>query len=267
MLVRRDKNKPNRYWFEFPAEWRTSNYEERIIGFRSLFIAGSARHILFKLIIDSNSTSTSYKINLILNYNDTLNTLADKIKAQLGEQKDLINIYSMSMADEKEENVIYQGKNYVAYNSKSDTETQGADSTTTLSSVLLEGQLMATGIRFVTFYTDTKIRITGLDDYAKALFNAKDYESNGAQTESYNGIVFYNLWDRHSCCLKSSLVSGITDNYLGYTNVRYNPLRYFKITSNDTKFYIDLYNGRLTHFYSILPYDDIDTITLELVIY
>jgi hypothetical protein len=260
MLVSRDKDKHNRYWFDFPREWRTSNYEERTIGFRSLYIATSLRHVMFTLMIDYRDITTSHTIRLILYYNDTLITLVDKIREQLGDDKDLVEIFSISSSIPKPENVIYSGANWIAYDltSNEDIRLSENDSEETRPTVLV----------FAAAKENTKIRITEMTgDTNRALFNAADYEINGPQTEFYHMLVFYNLWDRKSCCLKSSLVGSVADNYLGYTNVRYNPLRYFHITNNDTRFYIDLYNGHLPHFQSILPYDDLDAITLELVVY
>jgi hypothetical protein len=46
--VWRDNDKHNRYWFKFPDELRTSTVKERIIGFRSLWIARSKRRSLLR---------------------------------------------------------------------------------------------------------------------------------------------------------------------------------------------------------------------------
>ena len=45
----RDKDKPNRYWFKFPENWTTSTVNERIIGFRSLWIPLAQRILTYNL--------------------------------------------------------------------------------------------------------------------------------------------------------------------------------------------------------------------------
>jgi hypothetical protein len=200
-----------------------------------------------------------------LQYGDSLYDLEHKIKEQLGEHKDFIQIMPMVMIRSTDKDIVYSGKNYIAYNYRenNDEDMNGlklsTDDTETIGTM---------SIRFARRVANSKIRITNiLSDYVRGLFNAEDYEKDGPQTESYDAINFYNVWDRDSCYLKSSLATGVVDNCLGYSNIRYNPLKYFKITNNDTRFYIDFYIAHLPHFQAVLPYDNVDSIALELVLY
>ena len=45
----RDKKIFNRFWFEFPPEWRTSSQKERIMGLRTFWVSKTYRHLTFDL--------------------------------------------------------------------------------------------------------------------------------------------------------------------------------------------------------------------------
>ena len=47
----RDKNKPNRYWFNFPPEWSTANRGESIVGVRNIYTLARRRKLEFDLSI------------------------------------------------------------------------------------------------------------------------------------------------------------------------------------------------------------------------
>ena len=46
-----DKTRPNRYYFEYPQEWMTSNKGETIVGVRSIWITSRRKKMVFKLKI------------------------------------------------------------------------------------------------------------------------------------------------------------------------------------------------------------------------
>ena len=47
----RDKNKFNRYYFNYPPEWKTSNVGEMIVGVRSLWTMNKPREFYFHLFL------------------------------------------------------------------------------------------------------------------------------------------------------------------------------------------------------------------------
>ena len=67
VLCYRDKEKFNRFIFEWPPEWRTSSVRERVIGFRSLWISKEYRHLKFMINIDYEDDSSSIEVNSWLN--------------------------------------------------------------------------------------------------------------------------------------------------------------------------------------------------------
>jgi hypothetical protein len=269
--ITRDKDVPNRYWCEYPPEWRTANCKERIVGFRSLFVARSVRTVMFALnFYDfSDKLVKSFpEIFIDLYYDDDCQTFIDKLKLQLGDYSKCIDVKILPLIriPPPTWNKIYAGQNFDAYFQPPD---QVSDA--------LETPYI--GIGFAFFITDEyasemKFIMTDINDKGKSFFNARDYEPDHdptgkpiPYTTPYNWLLFYNIWDRHSCMIKSNLVNGTMNNYLGYTGVRYSPLKFYRITNSDEKFYVDLYCGHNHKFISVLPDDDLESITMELVFY
>ena len=109
------------------------------------------------------------------------------------------------------------------------------------------------------------------DDYVKfAILNpnsdARAVLNIDGDVSSRKTIYFTNLWDRRSILLRSNISVNISKNYLGFTNKNYNPIKYYKINSQDTKFYIDLYHGHYQNIPVNLPNDEKEQIILEIVI-
>ena len=44
-------------------------------------------------------------------------------------------------------------------------------------------------------------------------------------------LTFDNIWDRHSCKVYSSLGEQSLHNYIGNSQIDYNPIKYFKLNS------------------------------------
>ena len=111
---------------------------------------------------------------------------------------------------------------------------------------------------------------TDIEKEVDELIN-KDFElifniaHNTIPNEYVKQLNFYDVWDRHSCKIFSNLASSSNKNYIGNTDVIYNPIKYFKFTSSDNKFYIDFYNARNINCPSIIPYiiDSYGNITLS----
>jgi hypothetical protein len=257
----RDKDIPNRYWCEFPPLWMTANIGEKLVGFRSFFVARSKRYMRFTIkLYDSQDQIIKEleDVHVFLDDDDDCQTFISKFKAVLGDYIDVVYYPLIRHKNTPEEPIIYEGKNYVAF-------TVSSDNSPPTDYVKGEG----IGLMFLTSpkHSDTKFIITNMDVVTKGFLNAQDYESREYQDTPYNFLIFYNIWDRHSCMIKSSLVNSTMNNYLGYTGVRYNPLRIYKVTNNDSRFYIDLYNGHNQRYITCLPFDDLECMTLEIVFY
>jgi hypothetical protein len=66
-------------------------------------------------------------------------------------------------------------------------------------------------------------------------------ESNDIQPKSRNAVP---IWEKSSVMIKASFADIDVDNFLGHTRrVIYTPIKYYKILSNDQKFWLEFYSS------------------------
>ena len=224
----RDPVMNNRYWFEFPPEWRTSSQRERIIGLRTFWVSKTFRRVCFDLDIryfEDNGAETrenefTVPIKCWLDYEKDLREiwydLRSQVKAYIAEHKE-----QWEREDKPVPSVSMIQMDYL-YIEKDNR-------------VLLGNHLFANP----GYEEDIFLRIRNLSDDAKAVLNCEEPETD----DYHSDIIFEYLWDRHSILLKSSICNNNTSNYLGYSHKNYNPIKYFKISCSEPRFYIDLYHG------------------------
>jgi hypothetical protein len=79
-------------------------------------------------------------------------------------------------------------------------------------------------------------------------------------------IIVINMWDRGECLLKSSFTNQTENRHLGYTNMQYNPIKFYHILKPcPITFKIELFTAS-GQFPVELPDDGLDYIVLECVI-
>lgn len=244
-IVYRDKEIFNRFWFEYPPEWRTANVKDRYIGFRSFYVSKIYRHLQFDLEITIRDESFLNPENVItvpvhnrIRYEEYLTTLYFDLRNCVKEYLELHKDEYINMPV-PEWNKIRMDRDFT----KEDGITKYCNKL---------------------FYEDDDVDITfailNPNSDAKAILNI-----NG-DVSSRRIVYFNNLWDRHSILLQSNIAVNNSKNYLGFTNKNYNPIKYYKINSQDTKFYIDLYHGHYQNIPVNLPNDEKEQIILEIVI-
>lgn len=57
-------------------------------------------------------------------------------------------------------------------------------------------------------------------------------------------INFYDVWDRNSCKVYSSIAEQSNHNYLGNSQIYFSPIKYYKVNATDQRFWIEFYSGR-----------------------
>ena len=113
--------------------------------------------------------------------------------------------------------------------------------------------------------TICSFRLSDYNEDFKFIMNVKTQEEEDAGIYSkdeknlipdYNVayINFYDVWDRHSCKLFSSIAADSNREYIGNSQVDMIPIKYFKIKNTDKKFYIDFYNARNISCPNVIPY-------------
>ena len=109
----------------------------------------------------------------------------------------------------------------------------------------------------------TELRMSDPNEDAKSLLMVTGQELS---MEYSKKIVFPCVWDRNTILLKSNIAVNSFENYIGYTDNTYDPIKYFKLSSNDTYFWIEMYNGNDHITPAIIPLDGQDSFLLEIVL-
>ena len=242
----RDKDKCNRFWFEFPAEWRTSLVTERIIGFRSLWIPFAQRLLRFNLriyIYDDTGEQTEHIGTDILSFviyihvGDSFEKIIESMYNELKEQYEGMKEICKWNINEIELNLV--NRHSQKYNG-----------------LVNCFQIVQVG----DFTKKLQFQLTDMNDDAKAIFNCE------TDTEPSEELLCEGVWTRHRCLLRSSISINNCKNYLGYSQKDHNPIKYYKIQCNENRFYIDLIDAHNNTTIVNLPVDDKEDLVLELVL-
>jgi hypothetical protein len=290
-IISRDPIITNRYWIKYPEEWLTTTMKERIIGFRSLFIKKNIRLFKFYLQLtkphDAEWPSGTKVIgdrvlfftDTQLDTDETLTPIDKLIQTGLANyfgdnNKHAILIKCGKMKRRLSDN-IQEGDNWSLYDSDEDAnsftnEILGPNSTVqygedTFGFRFEINRLTNEDGRRIYFPEGTKMKILFKANDTKSLFNAYDYPDVMDSISGAEIIEFYDIYDRRSCMITSNIVD-ISNRYLGYTNLRYSPLKYYKINNSDTQFYIEFWNGRDDKLKSVFPYDNKEYMNIEMII-
>ena len=81
------------------------------------------------------------------------------------------------------------------------------------------------------------IHITPLNEDCKNVFNISNRVSG-------DDILKIKAWSRHQIYLTSSISYEAEDNFLGHTNHSCNPIKYFRLTHEDKRFWVDMWESR-----------------------
>ena len=80
-------------------------------------------------------------------------------------------------------------------------------------------------------------------------------------------IDFYNVWDRHSCKVYSSIAEQASHQYIGSSSVFFTPIKYYKLNSTDQKFWVEFYSGRHNNIPIVLPKNESFCIEMQFLSY
>ena len=85
------------------------------------------------------------------------------------------------------------------------------------------------------------------DDDFNIVFNIGDepwQNSLDYITRFHRKIVLKNVYDRRSVKVHASFANQSNDFYVGNSQVYFNPIKYYKLNTNDDKFWLEFYSGR-----------------------
>ena len=254
-----DPSKPNRYYFNFPQEWCTSNRGESIVGVRNMWLIARRRKIEFTItiakfqkkyfnIVEGNDTTSKIN-NMILLYKDNIKVKDVKVIDWMSIEGDFRGFF----------NAIHTSiKNYIATWWKDVNEIFVQSDTDILNrDIQSDGYYDERGFHEKIY---SERNNNDADEYGVAfklketnkdfdeVFNIGDGVSQNNKDvylKYYDKVLtFDNVWDRHSCKVYSSIAEQSNRYYIGNSNVNFNPIKYFKLNSTDQRFWIDLYSAR-----------------------
>ena len=255
--VYRDKERLHRFWFQFPSEWRTSSNSERVLGLRSCTMKCGDRNCRFTLEISKTEVESGISTEIAIVVSSHLKT-TEKLDALITD----IRFYINKAREAKEEEWKEEGKPIIeetdiGYLFERNEKNQmcfvidGRDQYNSYDSNSMDP-----------LYT-TELRMSDLNEDAKSLLMVTGEE---LPVEYSKKIVFPCVWDRNTILLKSNIAVNSCGNYVGYTDSTYDPIKYFKLSSNDAYFWIEMYNGNDHITPAIIPLDGQDSFLLEIVL-
>ena len=283
---KRDPNIPNRYWFDLPPNWATQVDKDPIIGIGEIYRAGAIRHVKYWFSLELHNAATGLPIEEY--------TVSFTGHSFLGRDSNFTNFVNDFLVDWKE---AYNAKNvelkaagltpYMGYdvmiNSMRYGEMEEGD----------EGPWRSGKVAKIIFDTDDgyyapnglpherwlnhKLTSSTVgevvphltfellnDDAKRLLYGGLDVSSVTKDRK----ITFTPLWDHNPMYIKSSISSLTEDCYLGHTvSVSIARIRYFRLSVDTRKLWIELYSVRDHKVPSILPEDEEDNVMIEGVVY
>lgn len=244
-----DPNIPNRYWFDFPNQWINQPNKDPIIGIRDIYLTKTNRFIKYNYKITLNDitqqpsdiTTVYEPIDTIegtiihwLDGSDTIRPITENFN--LYWKSDGIRTHTCT--DELHTWKDWEIQAYYGY----DRETQKTN--LYFGRGILEDPYYTHESSNVEYHYPYGIEITPISDDAKALFGTNEtIKAEPDQTKPCR--VAIPMWSRYQCLVKSSIATNDKNNILGHTrNDPYTPIKYYRLTSDMKKFWIELYETR-----------------------
>ena len=246
--IQRDKLIKNRYWIKFPAFWRTSDQNQRVVGIRSLWNSEENRLLEFRVILRfDDEEGEEHLLEFNFRYylywtgrNPITLRLNEAMKEHLRRE-----IAKQNMGEYFDEDDLFF--NFIVY--------QGNTKKNTNKYILT-----------CECPTNKLFRFENMNDDTVNVFNSFDDEGNPVRETSYHTYEeFPDVWDREYIMATSSIATNTINNQIGFTGVRYQPIKYYKLESNQINFYVDLWISHYINVPCVLPRDGKDGFTIECI--
>ena len=247
---KQDPYQPNRYYFDYPGNWATSNNGENIVGLRSIKLQRSIIRLMFDIeLVKYNKKD--YKKYYEDSHDFTINKLIEKhlvLDATL-------NIYYCIKPDDFNYDNLYKLVNdiMIEYINKKWVPEGFVQSQNYVydRDISLDGFYNEKGFHITIYSTrnisddDTGLsfKLTGANDEFGELFNVSELDKIWRER-----IVYRNVWDLKPCNVFSSIAEQSAHHYIGTTDIDYPEIKYFKLNSSDQRFWVEFHS---TGHYSV----------------
>ena len=247
--IKRDSLIKNRYWIKFPAFWRTAAQKERVIGIRSIWNSEENRLLKFHVVLrfdDAESKEHLLEFNFRYHLyksgrNSITHTMNDAMNEHLRRE-----INKQNMSEYFDENDIFF--HFIIY----EEENNKNKNEYILTCECPKNKLF---------------KFENMNDDTVNVFNSFDEEGQPIKDLPYDTYYeFYDVWDREFIMATSSIATNTINNQIGFTGVRYHPIKYYDLESNQIHFYVDLWISHYINIPCVLPRDGKDGFTIECVL-
>lgn len=241
---KQDPYQPNRYYFDYPGNWATSNNGENIIGLRSIKLQRS--HIKLDFIIKiAKYKEEDYLDNYENSYDYTINKLVQQKNAKYVD----LNVVCWIKPDEISYDNLFEMVNDSMINYINKGWADGFVQNYALPNdrdILLDGYYDKNGYHIIIYSERNK---TFLDDYDLSfqLYYANDNFKELFNVPKLDGlwkkeIIFDKVWDLKPCNVFSSIAEQSAHHYIGTTDNEYPEIKYFKLNSSDQRFWVEFHS-------------------------
>ena len=247
--IKRDQLIKNRYWIKFPAFWRTAEQKERVIGIRSLWNSEENRLLEFHVVLrfddekgEEHLLESNFRFHLpIAGRNSLMYPLNDAMKEHLRRE-----IARQNMSEYFDENDIFF--HFIVYREPNNKNK---------NKYILTCECPKNKL----------YKFTNMNDDTVNVFNSFDEEGQPIRDLSFHTYnEFPDVWDREYIMMTSSIATNTINNQIGFTGVRYQPIKYYKLESNQINFYVDLWISHYINIPCVLPKDGKDGFTIECIL-
>lgn len=242
----KDQIVPNRYHFRFPEQWANQLDKDAIIGFRNFYIVRHARFIVFEINIRCYSEiATWFELTTLmkvwLDNDDTI----EKIP-RIWEEFWYIDTKTINV-ENVEANDLFNNKELI--------------DCWYMDGELHFGRLMKDNLELHGIEGHVEINLKTISEDARGIFNIDSITS-------IDELVVHNVWSRHQAYITSSISNETDDNFLGHTssNRQYYPIKYYRLTSKNKQFWIDIFESRNHSVPIILSNDNKDVLYIEAIV-
>ncbi|MDR0832485.1 MAG: hypothetical protein LBM99_06275 [Bacillales bacterium] len=214
--ARQDPTKKNRWWLKYPEGWRIPNPYEAIIGIRSMY----KKHtdfdfqIRFMVCAYNGETETDeivVTLYMIITQDTTLGNICNEINKAYC---DVIN-------NRNDPSKPLKTSSFFAFYKYLEEDNSNEENC----------------YMFLKTFGENKVVVTAIEN-ANFLFEDDLPISTPFTT------FMTKAWDRHNILINSSISVNDDDFFLGHTRPNtYTPIKYYRLTSTDREFWIDLYSS------------------------
>ena len=237
---KQDPYQPNRYYFDYPGNWATSNNGENIIGLRSIKLQRNPIKLDFKIGI------AKYNKEYLKDYTqDTFNeTIVYLIQNGYAEYLELDVIYWIKPDDFSYDNFFKTINDTLINHIKGTTGSFIQDpDVINDKDITTEGYYDTNGYH-IRIYSERNTsaedeynlcyKLMYVNDEFREIFNV----TTSVALWDYQ-IIFDKVWDLKPCNVFSSIAEQSAHHYIGTTDTVYPQIKYFKLNSSDQKFWVE----------------------------